>query len=65
MLWVGVFPTVEEFRGGFEMSLSLELKTEQCAGLLLYADSSIHPDYFTLEMVNSSGLYYVSLNIHV
>lgn len=44
--------TVDELSGGVDISMSIEFRTTQCTGLLLYIASSTHPDHLVLEIVD-------------
>lgn len=43
---------VDEVAGGVEFSASLDFRTANCTGLLLYTASSTLPDHLGLELVD-------------
>lgn len=54
-------PPVDNYFAGTSFGFSLEFRTLQCSGLLLYVASSIYSDHVALEIINGS----VSINLNL
>jgi hypothetical protein len=48
----GYLQLLDEVSGGVHLSVTFDLRTTSCTGLLLYTASSVHPDHLVLELVD-------------